>query len=71
MSQNTIIMSISDILGRKANVSQMKSDTKIRLVSENVNTSRYSVALVNGTTVALKPRFHNRRNRKGQFTTAR
>jgi hypothetical protein len=64
-------MSISDILGRKANVSQMKSDTKIRLVSENVNTSRYSVALVNGTTVALKPRFHNRRNRKGQFTTAR
>jgi hypothetical protein len=71
MSQNTIIMSISDILGRRANLSQMKADTKIRLVSENVNTSRYNVALVNGTTVALKPRFHNVRNKKGQFKAAR
>ena len=71
MSQNTIIMNISDILGRRANLSQMKADTKIRLVSENVNTSRYNVALVNGTTVALKPRFYNKRNKKGQFTTTR
>jgi hypothetical protein len=71
MSKNTIIMNISDILGRRANLSQMKADTKMRLVSENINTSRYNVALVNGNTVALKPRFHNKRNKKGQFATTR
>ena len=71
MSKNTIIMNISDILGRRANLSQMKADTKMRLVSETINTSRYNVALVNGTTVALKPRFHNIRNKKGQFSATR
>jgi hypothetical protein len=43
----------------------------MRLISESINTSRYSFTFVNGNTVSLKPRFHNLRNSKGQWTARR
>jgi hypothetical protein len=67
MSQNTIIRRISDIVGTRYNLKTMKAATKLRMVSENINTSRYGVALVNSSAVALTPRFHNNRDRKGRF----
>ena len=67
MSQNTIIRRITDIVGNRCNLKTMKAATKLRLVSENINTSRYSVAMVNSSAVALTPRFHNKRDRKGRF----
>jgi hypothetical protein len=43
----------------------------MRLLSESINSSRYAFTMVNGNTVKLKPRFHNLRNSKGQWTARR
>jgi hypothetical protein len=67
MSKNTIIRTINDIVGRRVNTKTMNASTKLRLVSENINTSRYGVTLVNSSAVALTPRFHNKRDSKGRF----
>lgn len=61
---------ICDIVGQKISPT-IPRETKIRLISENINTSRYSFTMVNGSTVNLKPRFHNLRNSKGQWTARR
>jgi hypothetical protein len=61
---------ICEIVGRKINPTT-KRETKMRLVSECINTSRYAFTMVNGSTVKLKPRFHNLRNSKGQWTARR
>ena len=61
---------ICDIVGRKISPST-KRETKMRLVSECINMSRYAFTMVNGSTVKLKPRFHNLRNSKGQWTARR
>jgi hypothetical protein len=67
--KNTITRNINDIVGRKINARTMKRETKMALISENINTSRYSFTLVNANTVSLKPRFHNKRDRKGRFAS--
>ncbi len=61
---------ICEIVGRKISPTT-KRETKMRLISENINTSRYSFTFVNGNTVSLKPRFHNLRNSKGQWIARR
>ena len=61
---------ICDIVGRKISPTT-KRETKMRLISENINTSRYAFTMVNASTVSLKPRFHNLRNKKGQWISKR
>ena len=61
---------ICEIVGRKIN-SKTSRETKMRLLSESINSSRYAFTMVNGNTVKLKPRFHNLRNSKGQWTARR
>jgi hypothetical protein len=68
MSNNPIIRKVTDIIGKRSNLKTMKAATKLRLVSENINTSRYAVTMVNSSAVSLRPRFHNIRDLKGRFT---
>jgi hypothetical protein len=71
-TKNTIVRSIKDITGSGIPSSARKS-TKLAYVAESINESRYEILGLVGRSnnVMLRPRFHNVRNKQGQFTARR
>lgn len=60
---------IQSILGRT--VKTRNRAEKIKMISEAINTSRYEIISAfpgGGNTVTLRPRFHNKRDKRGRFT---
>lgn len=67
----TITANIQDIIGKR--VTTRSRDRKVAMLSEVLNTSRYEIVSFpgGGNVVTLRPRFHNKRDRKGRFTRIR